>query len=156
MFADDKFLGNRKEHFGNNVYFWNGSVVGDVFFQGTSKYRWLFWACLLFAHWSPLSLCDTWKGSTDMWLWRSHGPALQGSGVCLGIGTWMELNRKVIIGPAVRKLVRWSPGSSPHYNPLVSLRSDSSSLPVRMLTRCCSHGKELMDWKKKTTLQTVK
>lgn len=145
MFADDKFLGNRKDHFGNSVYFWNGTVVGDSFFQRTSKYGWLFWACHLFAHWSPLSPWDTLNCSTDMWLWTSHGPAFQVSIVCLGVGVWTGLSRKVIIGPAVRKLVRWSPGSSPHHTLLVSLRSDSSlifrSLPVRRLTPWCSYGK---------------
>lgn len=62
----------------------------------------------------------------DMWLRMSHSPTFQGPIVGLATGIWTELSEKCIIGPVVRKLARWSPGSSPDYNPLESLKSGSS------------------------------
>lgn len=127
MFADDKFLGNKKDGLGNNVYFWNGTVVGDSFFsrEVPSIASWLFWACHLFVHWPHLFLCLTLNVKTlpEVWLWMTRGPGPRGLIVWLGIGLWARLSGEGIIGPVVRKLVKWSPGSSPDCNPLVSLKS---------------------------------
>lgn len=109
----------------------------------------VFWACCLFAHWSPTFCCLNIKTRSVTWLWRSCDQALQRPIVSLSIGTWAELRRKVF-GPVARKLA-WLSSTD------VLEKALFSSLPGIILTPCCPHEDELMLWgkkKKKTTKNT--
>lgn len=97
------------------VFFFSREVPSIAGFSGTVT-------CLFIPH---LFLCLTLNVKTlpEVWLWMTHGPGPQGLIVWLGIDLWARLSAEGIIGPVVRKLVKWSPGSSPDYNPLMSLKS---------------------------------
>ena len=153
MFADDTFLGKRKDNLGNALCLkWH--YCGRSFFLRSLKCSWLFSLLGLSPVQSRTFCCLNIKTPSDVWLWTSCDQTLQRPVVWLSIGTWAELRRKVF-GLVARKLA-WLSSTD------VLEKVFFSSLTGLILTPCCPPEDELMFWEKnpqknkKNTSQTVK